>query len=161
MDKRAFEKLLKNKWSVPTKSHIFTFWGNLTQISLKKWKWNSLWFVGSSYRYSPTLTNSPHFRRHIGNSTTKMQCVPSVQKAWPRSSRRRTGEDILHGLCKFLVQMYVGGGQLDIRGGGGILPIRGCAVRQGMVFVLSVLNRAYNFARVCPKQGKYFRASLS
>ena len=57
--------------------------------------------------------------------------------------------------------MYVGRGQLDIQGGGGgIWPIRGCAVRQGMVFVLFVLNRAYNFARACPKQGMYFRASL-
>ena len=48
-------------------------------------------------------------------------------------------------------------------GGGGegyslIWPIQGCA--RGMVFVLSVLNRVYNFARVCPKQGQ-FRASLS
>ena len=43
-------------------------------------------------------------------------------------------------------------------GGGGyslIWPIRGCAAGQGMVFGLSVLNRVYNFARVCPnyKQG--------
>ena len=41
-------------------------------------------------------------------------------------------------------------------GGGGyslIWPIWGCASGQGMIFVLSVLNRLYNFARVCPKQG--------
>ena len=61
--------------------------------------------------------------------------------------------------------MYAGGGQLDIVGGGGgyslVWPIRGCAAGQGTVFVLSVLNRAYNFARVCPKQGIYFRASLN
>ena len=38
------------------------------------------------------------------------------------------------------------------RGGGGgyslIWPIRGCAAGQGMVFVLSVLKRVYNFARL-------------
>ena len=43
------------------------------------------------------------------------------------------------------------------RGGGYPLmwPIRGCATGQGMVFGLSVLNRVYDFARVCPnyKQG--------
>ena len=33
-----------------------------------------------------------------------------------------------------------------------IWPIRGCTAGQGMVFVLSVLNRAYDFVRVCPKQ---------
>ena len=102
VDKHVFERLLKNiNWSVPTKSHIFTFWGNLRQISLKKWKWNSLRLVGSSYRYSPTLTNSPHVRRHIGNITTKMQCDPSVHKAWARSSRLNSylgkkREDILY-----------------------------------------------------------------
>ena len=31
-------------------------------------------------------------------------------------------------------------------------PIRGCTAGQGMVFVLSVLNRVYDFVRVCPKQ---------
>ena len=31
-----------------------------------------------------------------------------------------------------------------------IWPIRGCAAGQSMVFVLSFLNIAYNFARVCP-----------
>ena len=36
----------------------------------------------------------------------------------------------------------------------------GCAAGQGMVFVLSVLNSVYNFARVCPKQGIQFRVSL-
>ena len=30
-------------------------------------------------------------------------------------------------------------------------PIRGSAARQGMVLVLSVLNRVYHFARVCPE----------
>lgn len=30
--------------------------------------------------------------------------------------------------------------------------IRGCAAEQGIVFVLSVLNRVYNFAKVCLKQ---------
>ena len=38
--------------------------------------------------------------------------------------------------------------------GGGyspILPIRGRAAGQGMVFGLSVLNRVQNFNRVCPK----------
>ena len=30
-----------------------------------------------------------------------------------------------------------------------IWPIRGCAAGQGMVFYLSVLNRVYNFVRVC------------
>ena len=36
-----------------------------------------------------------------------------------------------------------------------IWPIRGCATGQGMVFGLFVLNRVYDFARVCPnyKQG--------
>ena len=32
-------------------------------------------------------------------------------------------------------------------------PIRGCAAGQGVVFVLSVLNRVCNFAQDCPKQG--------
>ena len=31
---------------------------------------------------------------------------------------------------------------------------------QGMVFVLSVLNRVYSLAQVCPKQGIQFPASL-
>ena len=36
-----------------------------------------------------------------------------------------------------------------------VWPIRECATGQGMVFVLSVLNRVNNFVRVCPnyKQG--------
>ena len=42
-----------------------------------------------------------------------------------------------------------------------IWPIRGCATGQGMVFVLSVLNRVYNSARVCSRQGIQFRGSLS
>ena len=33
-----------------------------------------------------------------------------------------------------------------------IWPIRGCTAGQGMVFVLSVLNRVYDFVRVCPKR---------
>ena len=37
----------------------------------------------------------------------------------------------------------------------------GCAAGQGMVFVLSVLNRVYKFDRVCAKQGIQFHASLS
>ena len=62
-----------------------------------------------------------------------------------------------------------GGGGGGGAGGGGyflIWPIRGSAARQGMVLVLSVLNRVYhlarvfpetldrvyNFAQVCPKQ---------
>ena len=36
---------------------------------------------------------------------------------------------------------------------GGTPSIRGCAAGQGMVFVLSILNRIYKFARVCPKKG--------
>ena len=32
-------------------------------------------------------------------------------------------------------------------------PIRGCAAGMGVVFVISVLNRVYNFAQDCPKQG--------
>lgn len=32
-------------------------------------------------------------------------------------------------------------------------PIRECAAGQGVVFVLSVLNRVCNFAQDCPKQG--------
>ena len=50
------------------------------------------------------------------------------------------------------------------RGGGGyslLWPTWGCATGQGMVFVLSVLNRVYSLAQVCPKQGIQFRASLS
>ena len=52
-----------------------------------------------------------------------------------------------------LLACMPGGG----RGGGYSLiwPIQGCAAGQGMVFVLSVLNRVYNFARVCPKQGQF------
>ena len=34
-----------------------------------------------------------------------------------------------------------------------IWPIRGFAAGQGIVLVLSLLNRVYNFARICPKQG--------
>ena len=33
-----------------------------------------------------------------------------------------------------------------------IRPIVGCAAGQGMVFVLSVLNRVYNFVRVCSNE---------
>ena len=55
---------------------------------------------------------------------------------------------------KFLVLAFV-----LVSGVGG--AIRGCAAGQGMVFVLSVLNRVYNSARVCPKQGIQFRGSLS
>ena len=56
-----------------------------------------------------------------------------------------------------LCQMYT-----SPRGGYPLIwPIRGCAAGQGMVFVLSVLFRVYNFARVCPKRGIQFRASLS
>ena len=44
--------------------------------------------------------------------------------------------------------------------GGGVLPYMAYA-GQGMVFVLSVLNRVYSLAQVCPKQGIQFRASLS
>ena len=47
---------------------------------------------------------------------------------------------------------------LDLGGGGGgvVLPYMtytGCAAGQGKVFVLSVLNRVYNFVQVCPEQG--------
>ena len=41
----------------------------------------------------------------------------------------------------------------------GVLPymaFSGCAAGKGMVFVLSILNRVYKFARVCPKQGIQF-----
>ena len=37
------------------------------------------------------------------------------------------------------------------RGGGGG-GVQGLTAGQGMVFVLSVLNRVYDFVRVCPKQ---------
>ena len=44
--------------------------------------------------------------------------------------------------------------KMPLGGGGGgyslIWPIRRCAAGQGMVFVLSVLNKVYNFAPVCP-----------
>ena len=33
-----------------------------------------------------------------------------------------------------------------------IWPIRGCAARHGMIFVLFIRNRVYNFAQVCPKR---------
>ena len=57
----------------------------------------------------------------------------------------------------FLRACMPGGG----RGGGRVLPYMAyTGMCKGMVFVLSVLNRVYNFARVCPKQGQ-FRASLS
>ena len=40
-------------------------------------------------------------------------------------------------------------------GGGGVFPYMantgGCAAGQGMILVLSVLNKVYNFAQVCPK----------
>ena len=48
-----------------------------------------------------------------------------------------------------------GGGEYSL-----IWPMWGCAAGQGMVFILSVLNRVYNFARVCPQQGIQFRESL-
>ena len=34
-----------------------------------------------------------------------------------------------------------------------MLPIRGCAAGQGIVFDHSVLKKVYNLARVCPKRG--------
>ena len=36
---------------------------------------------------------------------------------------------------------------------GGTPSIRGCPAGQGMVFVLSILNRIYKFTRVCLKKG--------
>ena len=42
-------------------------------------------------------------------------------------------------------------------GAGGLYSlIQGCAAGQGMVFVLSVLNREYSFPRLCPKQCAWF-----
>ena len=38
----------------------------------------------------------------------------------------------------------------EARGCSPLWPIQGCASGQGMVFVLSVLNREYNFERVFP-----------
>ena len=40
-------------------------------------------------------------------------------------------------------------------GGGGyslIWPTLGCAARHGMILVLFIRNRVYNFAQVCPKR---------
>ena len=70
----------------------------------------------------------------------------------------------------FLTTCTTGMSCTTSRGGGYSLiwPIGGCAARQGTVFVLSVLNRVYNFARVsvlnrvcnfaqvCPKQCAWF-----
>ena len=45
--------------------------------------------------------------------------------------------------------------QSDRTPGGGyslIWPILGCAARHGMIFVLFIRNRVYNFGQVCPKQ---------
>ena len=73
-------------------------------------------------------------------------------------------------LCIQTVFLYLrfpfhpGGGGGGGGGGGDCLwPLRKCAAGQGMVFVLSVLNRVYNFVRVCPKHGEgiQFRTSLS
>ena len=51
---------------------------------------------------------------------------------------------------------------LSLGGGDSLIwPPWGCAAGQGMVFVLSVLNRVYSLAQVCPKQGIQFPASLS
>ena len=55
---------------------------------------------------------------------------------------------------------------LSLGGGGGggyslTWPPWGCGAGQGMVRVLSVLNRVYSLAQVCPKQGIQFPASLS
>ena len=48
-------------------------------------------------------------------------------------------------------------------GGGGdtlIWPIRGYASGQVMVFVLSILNSAFNVVGVCPNQSTQFRARV-
>ena len=71
-----------------------------------------------------------------------------------RTSKSRQARGGGGGLCK--VYRRYGGVGRGGGGGGGVLPvispIRGCAAEQCMVFVLSVLNRVYNFAQVCPKQ---------
>ena len=59
-------------------------------------------------------------------------------------------------LNHFISKVFVGGVGYSL-----IWPIRGCAARQDMLSVFSILNRVYNFARVCPKHGLQFRASLS
>ena len=43
-------------------------------------------------------------------------------------------------------QFYPGGEETSIY----VWPIRGCAAVQGMVFVLSVLKRAFNFVWISP-----------
>ena len=55
---------------------------------------------------------------------------------------------------QLLVQMYVGGGQLDIVGGGG-----GGGTPLYDLYEDVPLDRG--FRSLCPKQGIYFRASLS
>ena len=58
-------------------------------------------------------------------------------------------------LNHFISKVFVGGVGYSL-----IWPIRGCAARQGIVSVFSTLNRVYNFARVCPKNGIQFRESV-
>ena len=61
-----------------------------------------------------------------------------------------TGKPILK-----IILPWKGGGMEGGGGGGGyslIWPTWGCTTGQGMVFVLSVLNRAYDFVGVCPKR---------
>ena len=60
--------------------------------------------------------------------------------------------------CKFrfifkVFYLEQSGKAIALRGYSLIWPIRGFAAGQGIVLVLSLLNRVYNFARIRPKQG--------
>ena len=52
-----------------------------------------------------------------------------------------------------IVFNLIGGKKYETLGGYNLIwPIRGCAARHGMIFVLFIRNRVYNFAQVCPKR---------
>ena len=62
-------------------------------------------------------------------------------------TRTRLVKEIIFAGKPVLIILLCGDGGGE--GGGGV---QGLTAGQGMVFVLSVLNRVYDFVRVCPKQ---------
>ena len=98
-------------------------------------------FVGLGQR----LADVAHKSRPLGNSAL---CIVSKQN--DSSKKISVLKDVIQIVC------WNPEGVFSL-----IWPIRGCAAGQRMVFVLAVLNRVYNFARVCPKQSMQFRTSLS
>ena len=99
-------------------------------------------------------------------ATTHSAIHGTLKWRLPRDSTRGTSQlYVLRGPLHSNSFSYIDAFLFTREGGGGkcLWPLRKCAAGQGMVFVLSVLNRVHNFVRVCPKHGEgiQFRTSLS